>query len=102
MSDVHALVRSIRDLSYSRNRNFEAHQSRASAEARRLHKFLRTVERDVLAAREVSVTRTRTSDGVRYVLEMVFPTVRMRRAVVLCAEDFELLTENEQLAAVLS
>ncbi len=97
MSDVHALVRSIRGLTFSRNRNFEAHQNRASAEARRLHRFLRTVERDLLTARQVSVTRT----GDRFVVEMVFPTVRMRRAVVLCAEDFALLTENEQLAAVL-
>jgi hypothetical protein len=97
VSDVHALVRSIRGLSYSRNRNFEAHQSRASVEARRLHKFLRTVERDVRAARQVSVTRT----GDRFVLEMVFPAVRLRRAVVLDAEDFALLTEDEQLAQLL-
>jgi hypothetical protein len=94
VSDVYALVRSIRAARYSRNRNFEAHRSAASVEARRVNRFLRAIERDLLAAERVTIT----SRGESFVVEMVFPAVRATRRVALSGEAMALLREDPRLA----
>ncbi len=97
VSDVYALVRSIRDKTWPRNRHFEAHETPAAAEARRLHRFLRAIERDLLRAAHVEVRR----EGDRYALSMEFPTVRLQRKVALTTEEHALLIEDARLRALL-
>jgi hypothetical protein len=95
--DVYALVRSIRENRWSRNRNFDEHEGPAGAEARRLHRFLRGVERDV---RSAGVVRVRRRDG-GYTVSMGFPEVRLTRSVALTDEEHALLAEDPQLARLL-
>jgi hypothetical protein len=98
VSDVYALVRSIRQNRLPRNRNFEVHASALGARARRLHRFLRGVERDLRAASAVEVRQNVA--GVTVV--MAFPTVRLSRKVVLTVEEHALLVEDPRLAALLA
>ncbi|HWE28966.1 MAG TPA: hypothetical protein VHB97_13245, partial [Polyangia bacterium] len=72
MNDVYALVRSLRSATWPRNRHFDAHATPTGAEARRLHRFLRGVERDVRNADSVRVQRS--SDG-GVTVEMAFGAV---------------------------
>ena len=65
------------------------------AEARRLHRFLRGVERDVRAADTV---RVRRSDGGGVTVEMAFGAVRLSRVVTLSREEHALLVEDADMA----
>lgn len=98
MNDLYAMVRSIRERRWSRNRNFDAHATAEGAQARRLHRFLAGVEHDVLGASEVKVTQR----GDRYLVAMSFDKVRSRRVVVLDAEEYALLVENPRIAALMA
>ena len=95
MSDVYALVRSIRENRLPRNRHFDAHATPEGREARRVVRFLRGVERDLRAAADVRITRR---DG-GYALEMRFPSVRGKRVVSLTEGEHALLVEDPVLAA---
>lgn len=95
MNDVYALVRSLRAATWPRNRHFEAHATATGAAARRLHRFLRAVERDLRNADSVRVRRN--EGGV--VVEMAFGAVRLSRAVQLSQEELELLVEDPEIAA---
>ncbi len=97
MNDVYALVRSLRDNRLPRNRHFEVHATPSGAAARRLHRFLRAIERDVMAADAVSV---RPRDG-GVVVQLEFESVRLTRAVSLTHEEHALLLEDPPLAAKL-
>ena len=99
MNDVYALVRSLRAATWPRNRHFEAHATPTGAEARKLHRFLRGVERDVRAADSVRVRRA--ADGA-VTIEMAFGAVRLSRVVTLTAEEHALLVEDAQMAARLT
>ena len=94
MNDVYALVRSLRAATWPRNRHFDAHATPTGAQARRLHRFLRAVERDVRAADSVKVRRH--DSGV--VVEMAFGAVRLSRVVTLSAEELQLLVEDPDMA----
>jgi hypothetical protein len=99
VNDVYALVRSLRAARWSRNRHFEAHATPTGAEARRVHRFLRALERDLRAADHVAVRRR---EGA-FVVRMSFPAVRAERVVTLRPEEHALLTEDDaQLAARLA
>jgi len=98
VSDVYALVRSIRENRFPRNQHFEAHQAPIAAEARRLHRFLRAVERDLRAATSIEV---RPGDAGGVVVKMRFPKVRLSRVVALTAEEHALLVEDSRLARLL-
>jgi len=98
VNDVYALVRSLRAATWPRNRHFDAHATPAGVQARRVHRFLRAVERDVLAADSVRVRRT--DGGV--VVEMAFGAVRLSRAVSLTHEEHALLVEDAEMAARLA
>ena len=95
VNDVYALVRSLRAATWPRNRHFDAHATPTGAQARRLHRFLRAVERDVRAADSVKVRRHK--GGV--VVEMAFGAVRLSRVVTLSAEELQLLVEDPDMAA---
>jgi hypothetical protein len=95
VNDVYALVRSLRAATWPRNRHFEDHATPTGAEARRLHRFLRAVERDVRAADSVRVVRR--DRGA--VVTMTFGAVRLSRVVVLSPEELELLVEDPTVAA---
>jgi hypothetical protein len=96
---VLALVRSIRAERLPRNRHFDVHQSVEGHAARRLHRFLRGVERDLMRAHGVGVSAA--GDQLHITLE--FPEVRSRRVVALTPEEFALIVEDaalrERLAA---
>lgn len=98
MRDVYAIVREIRAERFPRNRNFEAHARAESAEARRLCRFLKGVERDLLAAAHVTVRRAEAG----YLVSMGFPAVRLTREVALADEEHALLAEDPRLAARLA
>lgn len=90
-SDVYALVREIREKRLPRNRFFDEHATPGGAEARRLHRFLRAVEKDLLAAEEVEVTR----DAASWRVTMRFPSVRLSRVVVLSSDDYAILVAED-------
>jgi hypothetical protein len=95
VNDVYALVRSLRAATWPRNRHFEAHATPTGAAARRLHRFLRAVERDLRKADSVRVRRK--EGGV--VVQMAFGAVRLSRAVRLSDEELALLVEDPEIAA---
>jgi hypothetical protein len=95
VNDVYDLVRSLRQERWPRNRHFEAHATKAGAMARRLHRFLRAVERDVRVADSVRVVAN--DEGVT--LEMAFLAVRLARAVQLTKDELALLLEDPEIAA---
>jgi hypothetical protein len=95
VNDVYALVRSLRAATWSRNRHFEAHATPTGAEARRVHRFLRALERDLHRADAVSVRR-RLPDA--FEVKMSFPAVRLERVVTLKREEHALLVEDARLA----
>jgi hypothetical protein len=97
VNDVYDLVRSLRAATWPRNRHFDAHATKSGAEARRLHRFLRGVERDLLAADRVLV---RERDG-GIVVEMGFEAVRLSRVVSLTRQEHALLVEDPRVATLL-
>jgi hypothetical protein len=98
VSDVYALVRSIRANRFSRNRHFDEHATPEAAAARRLNRFLRGIERDLLTASHVQVRR----DGEGYTVWMQFPAVRLSRRVALSPEEHALLVEDSRLGPLLT
>jgi len=95
VNDVYDLVRSLRAATWPRNRHFDAHATPTGAEARRLHRFLRGVERDVRAADSVRVTR---GDDGAVTVEMAFGAVRLSRVVTLTPQEHALLVEDPDMA----
>ena len=96
MSDVYALVRTLRDNRLPRNRFFDEHETPSGLAARRLLRFLRAVERDILKADQVTV-RARAEGGIA--VELSFAAVRFSRRVMLTADEHALLVEDARLAA---
>jgi hypothetical protein len=101
VSDVYALVRSIRRAEFSRNRNFDAHAQPVAIEARRLHRFLRGVERDLAGATAVSVSGPANDNGA-WTITMEFSSVRYSRRVRLSADEYALLVEEERVRRCLA
>jgi len=83
VNDVYALVRSLRDKRFPRNRFFDEHATPSGVAARRLHRFLRAVERDILNADRV-VVHQRAEGGI---------------SVELTAGEHALLLDDARLAA---
>lgn len=93
MSDVYALVRSIRARRLPRNRHFDAHDTRQAAEARRWARLFRALERDLAAASSVELLKSEAG----YELKLAFPTVRLSRSVFLTDEELALLSDDPAL-----
>jgi hypothetical protein len=98
VTDVYALVRELRESRFPRNRFFDAHASNSGAEARRVHRFLRAVERDLARAAQIEVNR----EGARWRVTMRFPSVRLSRVVLLSGDEHAILVENPALARLLT
>jgi hypothetical protein len=96
--EIYRIVRALRRKELSRNRHFELHASEAGRVARRVHRFLRGVERDLRRASEVRVAR-RPDGGVR--LELQHAALRARRTIDLDARAHALLLEDAGSAALL-
>ena len=96
---IYELVRALRAHGLPRNRNFEAHATAEARAARRIVRFLRGVEADVLGAERVR-SIPRRDGGV--VLELSLPSVKLQRTVELDARAYAILIENPTCAARLS
>jgi hypothetical protein len=105
--DLVATVGRMRRDAQSRNRNFDAF-ARAETEAkgaRRLWRYLRSLEKDLLANRSrfgsgVNLRIERRSDGGRRIV-LDIAEVRMRRTVLLSAEEYALLVETPEIRDLL-
>jgi hypothetical protein len=94
------LVARMRREAFSRNRNFDVFE-RAETEAkhaRRIWRYLRSLEADLMANRSrigsgVNLRVERRADGGRRITIEV-PEVRMRRTAILSAEEYALLREH--------
>ncbi len=100
MTDVYALVRSIRDKRLPRNRFFAEHATTNGAAARRLHRFLSGIKRDLLSAEIVEVVHDETVP--RWRVTMRFPSVRLHRVVWINADEHAILVEDPRVAERLS
>jgi hypothetical protein len=98
VTDVYALVRSLRNQQLSRNRHFDEHNTDRGARARRVHRFLIGLSRDLLDARDVRIRRIASG----YRISMTFPTVRVTREVLLTDGEHALLLEDQRLASLLA
>jgi hypothetical protein len=96
---IYAMVRSLRRNELPRNRHFDAHAGADGAAARRIHRFLRGVERDLRLATRIELTDG--EEGQR-VLTLELGEVRLRRVVALSPTEFSILAENAENAAFLS
>ncbi len=91
---------------FSRNRNFDAFASAndEATRARRLWRYLRSLERDLASIeprnRGISLTiEDRVGGGRRITIDL--PEVRVRRVALLSAEEYGLLREHPDVRAVL-
>jgi hypothetical protein len=119
VANVLELVARMRRDAFSRNRNFDAFE-RADAEAvraRRLWRYLRSLEQDLMSFRSSGSGGTGASGtgnggmGVKIVLEphgeggrritFSVPDIRMSRMAILSAEEYQLLREHPDARAVL-
>jgi hypothetical protein len=108
VSAVLELVARMRRDSFSRNRNFDAFASASdeATRARRLWRYLRSIERDLTSFQPrpgmsgVNLRVERRTDGGRRITIDV-PEVRVRRIAVLSAEEYALLCEHPDARAIL-
>ena len=89
------LVRALRANELPRNRHFELHRTATAKKARRIHRFLRGVERDLRRSNDVRVMR-REEGGVR--IELALATLHARRVIDLDPHAHSLLLEDTALA----
>lgn len=90
-AEIYELVRAMRAAKLPRNRNFELHTTPIVRQARRVHRFLRSVERDLRRASKVR-SFPRPDGGVH--LELSNEAVRARRTLDLDALAHALLLED--------
>jgi hypothetical protein len=101
------LVARMRREAFSRNRNFDAF-ARGETEAKRARKiwrYLRALEADLMANRSrighgVNLRVEGRADGGRRITLEV-PEVRMRRTAIVSAEEYALLREHPETRALL-
>lgn len=103
VANVLELVGRMRRESFSRNRNFEAFAE--AGNARRLWRYLRSLEQHLLAlgprigaGGDVRV-EPRTDGGRRIIIEL--PEVRVRRVAMLSSDEYALLREHPEARAIL-
>ena len=98
VEEIYRLVRALRASRLPRNRHFEVHASESGRAARRIHRFLRGVERDLRRSQDVRVA-CHENGSVR--IELAMPALQARRTVELDAEAHAVLLEEPDIAAVL-
>jgi len=105
MDLIYRIVRRLlrdREVSFSRNRNFDAYEDAMVKRAARIARHLESVERDLLAvgAGAASLRAIEEDDGeVRVHLHV--HGGKMRRMSVLRPEEWALLLERDEIADVL-
>jgi hypothetical protein len=99
MEEIYEMVRALREDRIPRNRHFELHRSATARKARRIHRFLRAVERDLRRSTDVRVTR-RAEGGIR--LELALASLQARRVIELDPHAHSLLLEDNTLARQLA
>ncbi len=99
VEEIYRLVRDLRAARLPRNRHFDLHASDEGRAARRIHRFLRDVERDLRRSTEVRVAR-RPDGSVR--LELGMPSLQARRTVELDANAHAVLLEDTETASALA
>jgi hypothetical protein len=105
VAGVLELVARMRRDAFSRNRNFDAFAKADAdaARARRLWRYLRSLEQDLSSYASRSGVQLSVEPhgegGRRVVIEV--PEVRMRRVAILTAEEYALLREHPDACAIL-
>jgi hypothetical protein len=104
-SSVLELVARMRRDAFSRNRNFDAfaNADADTARARRLWRYLRSLEHDLVAAgakQNVSI-RVELVDAEKHRITIEVPEVRIRRTAIVSHEELELLREHPDARALL-
>ena len=97
MSELYQLVLRMRESTLSRNRDFDTLSQPLARQARRIDKRLRGLERELRSSTHVEVRRE--PSGWR--VNVLFPSVRMRREAYLTDEEHALLCRDPVLEAVL-
>jgi hypothetical protein len=89
------------DVSFSRNRNFDAYEDPKVRRAVRIYRHLSSVEDDLLAAEQGGITLgTVRRDGGRVVLELLFEDDGGHRISYLSRGEWSLLLESERVADI--
>lgn len=99
------IVKRLRQGLMSRNRHYRFFLRPEAREALRIHRFLRSVERDLLRLRRVEDgrVRVRQQDGQpAVVLTLEIPRLRALRTCALSRTEYGLLLENPDVRAILA
>jgi len=91
------------DVSFSRNKNFEAYDDPTVRRAVRIYHHLESVENDLLelAPGGDVVLETIEHDHDRVVLQLTFADSDTRRISYLTPKDWKLLLENDRVTSIL-
>lgn len=90
------------EVSFSRNKNFEAHEDPIVKRAVRIYRHLRSVEDDLLSADDGDVELQAVErEAERVTVRLSFPTGGGRRASFLSEQEWDLLTESDRVSDIL-
>lgn len=105
MDLTHKIVRRLLrddDVSFSRNKNFEAHEDAMVKRAVRIYKHLRSIERDLLAAGDGEMRIDAIDrNPPRVTVRLSYPSAGGRRESYLTEQEWDLLTESDRIAEIL-
>lgn len=105
MNLTHKIVRRLLrddDVSFSRNKNFEAHEDAIVRRAVRLYRHLRSIEADLLAAGLGEVRLEAVEHGAsRVTVRLRYPASGGRRESYLSEQEWDLLMESSRIAEIL-
>lgn len=106
MDLTHKIVRRLLrddDVSFSRNKNFEAHENELVKRAVRVYRLLRSIERDLLAAGEGQVAiEAVEQDGDAVRVRLNYPSGGGRRESFLTEAEWALLVESTRVREIVS
>ena len=105
MDLTHKIVRRLLrddDVSFSRNKNFEAHEDAMVKRAVRLYRHLRSIEHDLLAAGkgEMALEAVLQTDE-QVTIRLTYPSNGGRRESFLSTQEWELLLDSARVAEIL-
>ncbi len=90
------------EVSFSRNKNFEAYEDPMVKRAVRIYRHLRSVEDDLLSADDGDVELEAVErDEENVTVRLSFPTGGGKRASFLSEQEWDLLTESDRVSDIL-
>lgn len=105
MDLTHKIVRRLLrddDVSFSRNKNFEAHEDAMVKRAVRIYRHLRSIEDDLLAAESGAVELEAVHlDDPQVTVRLSYPSSGAQRESFLTAQEWDLLLESDRVAETL-